>query len=36
MNAITPQAVKPRKIWYWLGALSILAGLVIGGILKDG
>ena len=33
MNAITPPAVKPEKIWYWLGALSILAGLVVGGIL---
>jgi hypothetical protein len=33
MNAITPPAVKPGKIWYWLGALSILAGLVVGGIL---
>ncbi len=33
MNAITPPAMKPGKIWYWLGALSILAGLVVGGIL---
>jgi hypothetical protein len=33
MNAITLPAVKPGKIWYWLGALSILAGLVVGGIL---
>ena len=33
MNAITPPAVKPGKIWYWLGILSILAGLVVGGIL---
>jgi hypothetical protein len=33
MNAITPPAVKPGKIWYWLGALSILTGLVVGGIL---
>lgn len=33
MNAITPPALKPGKIWYWLGALSILAGLVVGGML---
>jgi hypothetical protein len=33
MNAITPPALKPGKIWYWLGALSILAGLIAGGIL---
>jgi hypothetical protein len=33
MNAITPPAVKPGKLWYWLGALSVLTGLVVGGIL---
>jgi hypothetical protein len=33
MNAITSPAVKPGKIWYWLGVLSILTGFVVGAIL---
>jgi hypothetical protein len=28
-----PSALKPSKIWYWLGALSIVAGLVGGGAI---
>lgn len=33
MNTLAPPAVKPGKIWFWLGAMAILAGLIAGGLI---